>query len=346
MIGRARAAAVAAASGLSLVASGLAAYLAIGWIGYVRTTKAAAGCDGRFATYTPSSFGTEGVSGAFSTSLDMRPYAADTYDEVSVPSRTRGVTLAAWHVPPTSTPNGRAVILVHGYSSCRRDPVLLLPAGMLGRNGFATLLVDLRDHGDSTIVDGRWAGGADEYLDVLGAWDWIRAARGFDDRSIGVFGASMGAGATLIAIGEEPRIAAAWVDCGFADIDVAIHEELRFRHLPAWLAPAGILAARLFGRIDLMARSPLGGVSRLAGRPLGIAHGEADTHAPLHHAFDLASSARAAGSPVDLWTIPGAEHNQGMFMVPDEYERRLVSFFTRALDPTPRAVAAAGPAAV
>ncbi len=341
MIGRGRAAALAAASGLTLVAAGAGAFLAIGWLGYVRTTKAAAGCDGRFATYTPSAFGTEGVSGAFSTSLDMRPYAAAAYEEVRVPSRTPGVTLAAWYVPPSSPPSGRAVVLVHGYSSCRRDPVLLLPAGMLGRNGFATLLVDLRDHGDSTILDGRWAGGADEYLDVLGAWDWMRAARGFERDSIGVFGASMGAGATLIAIGEEPRIAAAWVDCGFADIDVAIREELHFRHLPVWLGPAGILAARLFGGIDLRARSPLGGVARLAGRPLGIAHGEGDTHAPLHHAFDLAAGARAAGSSVDLWTIPGAEHNQGMFMVPDEYERRLVSFFTRALGPTPATVDAA-----
>jgi dipeptidyl aminopeptidase/acylaminoacyl peptidase len=243
------------------------------------------------------------------------------------------VSLAAWYVPARPPARGRAVVLAHGYSSCRRDPVLLLPMGMLNRNGFATLLVDLRDHGDSTVVDGRWAGGADEYADVLGAWDWMVAGRGFAPAAVGLFGASMGAGAALIAIGEEARIPAAWVDCGFADIDVAIREELRFRDLPAWIVPPGMLAARLVDGIDLRARTPLRGVSRLCGRPLGIAHGEGDTHAPVHHAFDLAAAARTAGSEVDIWTIPGAEHNQGMFMVPDEYERRLVSFFARALAP-------------
>lgn len=316
------------------VGAALAAYLGLGWAAYARMTRAAARCDGRFASYTPAAFGTEGVSGAFSTTLDMRPYAAATFEDVAIPSRTPGVTLAAWCVPPSVPSNGRAVVLVHGYSSCRRDPVLLLPAGMLGRNGFTTLLVDLRDHGDSTVVDGRWAGGADEFWDVLGAWDWIVAGRGFDAASVAVFGASMGAGATLIAVGEEPRIAAAWIDCGFADIHVAIREELRFRRMPLWVAPAGLRAARLFSGLDLTARSPIGGARRLGGRPLGIAHGEADTHAPLHHAFDLAAAARATGSRVDLWTIPEAEHNQGMFMVPDDYERRLVDFLTRALAPT------------
>ncbi len=67
-------------------------------------------------------------------------------------------TLAAWWVP-ADRPDAAAVILVHGKGSCRHDPVILLPAGMLHRNGFAVLMVDIRDMGDSEVVDGRYSGG-------------------------------------------------------------------------------------------------------------------------------------------------------------------------------------------
>ena len=55
----------------------------------------------------------------------------------------------------------------------------------IGR-GFGVLLMDLRDHGDSEGDDARFAGGSEEYLDVLGGWDWVRAqgaARRPDRRS-------------------------------------------------------------------------------------------------------------------------------------------------------------------
>jgi hypothetical protein len=32
--------------------------------------------------------------------------------------------------------------MAHGAGSCRRDPVMLLPAGMFHWNGFAVLMVD------------------------------------------------------------------------------------------------------------------------------------------------------------------------------------------------------------
>ena len=44
---------------------------------------------------------------------------------------------------------------------------------MLHRAGFGVLLIDLRNHGASDIDNGRWAGGSKEFLDALGAWDWL-----------------------------------------------------------------------------------------------------------------------------------------------------------------------------
>lgn len=41
------------------------------------------------------------------------------------------------------------VILVHGFRSCIKHPSVLLPAGILFRNGFNIVTLDLRNHGSS-----------------------------------------------------------------------------------------------------------------------------------------------------------------------------------------------------
>jgi fermentation-respiration switch protein FrsA (DUF1100 family) len=39
----------------------------------------------------------------------------------------------------------------------------------------------------------------------------------------------------------------------------------------------------------------------------------------------------SAGEPKELWEVPGAGHTGGLDTAPDEYERRVVGFFDRAL---------------
>ena len=39
----------------------------------------------------------------------------------------------------------------------------------------------------------------------------------------------------------------------------------------------------------------------------------------------------AAGEPRELWLVPGAGHTGGIEAQPEEYERRVVGFFDRAL---------------
>ena len=117
---------------------------------------------------------------------------------------------------PPHAPDAAAVILVPGRGSCRHDPVLLLPAGMLHRNGFAVLLIDPRDRATRRSSTGATRGGTQEYPDVLGAWDWLRA-RGLPADRIGLLGESNGASTVVIAAGEEPGIAATWEDSGYSD---------------------------------------------------------------------------------------------------------------------------------
>jgi fermentation-respiration switch protein FrsA (DUF1100 family) len=199
---------------------------------------------------------------------------------------------------------------------------------MLHRNGFSVLLIDLRDHGDSTLEDGRYAGGTEEYRDVLGAWDWLQTAQGVPAERIGLAGISLGAATVVIATGHELRVAATWEDSSYADLPSIIRNELTRAGYPTFLDTGAVLAGKLISGDDLTAGSPLDGVNRLAGRPIFITHGELDERIAVRYGHDLAAAAEAGGSPVGSWFVPGSGHTQAMVDQPDEYERRLVEFFS------------------
>lgn len=317
---------------------GVLAYAGASWILFDKASAVEAHCgtfdDGsqRFAEYTPASFGTDGISDAFTAGgFDTAPYAMPDFQEVRFESRD-GVSLAAWWVP-AERPDAAAVILVHGKGSCRHDPVILLPAGMLHRNGFAVLMVDSRDMGDSEVLDGRYSGGTQEYMDVLGAWDWLRA-RGLPANRIGLLGESNGAATVVIAAGEEPGIEATWEDSGYSDTSTVIREEVDYQGFPEILTTGATLWARLYG-INLDERRPIDAVPKIGTRRLAIVHGISDDRVQPHHALDFARAREAAvglaGPDLDPWFIAGAEHVQAAFAAPDEYERRVVAFFTDAL---------------
>jgi dipeptidyl aminopeptidase/acylaminoacyl peptidase len=202
---------------------------------------------------------------------------------------------------------------------------------MLHRNGFSVLMIDMRDQGDSDIEDGRFAGGTEEYRDVLGAWDWL-VGRGIPASRIGVLGESLGASTSLIAMAEEPAIRATWEDSGYADLQVMLAEELARLGYPDWLIPGGLVWARLVAGDDLTAKDPLVAVEQIGPRPLAIVHGEADGRVDIHHARDLAAAHARFVPGFEPWVVPRATHVQAAFAEPDEYERRLVSFFRANLD--------------
>jgi alpha-beta hydrolase superfamily lysophospholipase len=280
-------------------------------------------CSTDFATQNPGSF-TALYDGQ--ERLDATPYRFDGAVDVSVPSRTPGIGLRAWWAPPVG-PETRAVIVVHGRNSCRSDPAVLLPAGMLRKAGFGVLVVDLRDHGDSTVEDGHWAGGADEWADVLGAWDWL-LAQGLPDTAIGALGESMGAGAVSQALGHEARLAAAFLDSPYADMTRASAEVASDAGKPGWLVPGALAMGQLISGDPLLGRSPEDVLEHaLAGRPVDIVHGTADATILVEEGIRLAEAATRGGSPVDPWILDGGRHVEAAFLAPDAYEQRVVAFF-------------------
>ena len=330
------------AVGLGVVlALGVAVYAGASYYAYDRLAAATPDCGGRFPDYTPASFGTEGISEDFTAGgFDTTPYAMPGYQEVSFPSRDARqprLTIRAWWVPAEKA-GAPAVIVVHGWNSCRHDPVVLLPAGMLARNGFSVLMMDLRDQGDSDREDGRSGWGSEEYLDVLGAWDWLQSAQGLPASRIGLTGESLGGSSAIIAMAEEPTVAATWADSGFADLGAlfderiaGFDERIAGNGLPTWLRQGVIAWATIIANDDLTARSPVDEVERIGARPLAIVHGLADDDVELHHAKDLAAVHAKSVPGYEPWLVPRALHLQAAFATPAEYERRIVEFFRASL---------------
>ncbi len=305
--------------------------LLVGYVGasvyvYNQLSRTVAGCgnaDDR--ENTPASFTIDNV--------DTAPYLMAGYSDVEFVSRGDGIQLAGWFVPaPNGTENtAPTVILVHGLTSCKGSHEVLLPAGMLHRAGYNTMLIDLRDHGQSQVEDGRFAAGSEEWRDALGAWDYLVNEGGIAPERIGLFGASLGAATVMIATGEEVRVAAVWEDSGFSSIQAAVDAELSRSGFPTFLSSSGLLAGRFIAGDDITAFSPLAAMAKLDGRPIFITHGTADARLSVDYASDLADAVQADGGTPQVWIIEGATHVQAMFIETEEYERRLVEFFDAAL---------------
>jgi dipeptidyl aminopeptidase/acylaminoacyl peptidase len=309
------------------LAIGLPIVLVLAYVGasfyvYNQLSEAKAKCAGATDLGEPDSFQL--------ATVDTTPYLMPEFEDVRFPSHdSPGITIAAFWIPSAVRADAPAVIVSHGHNGCRRNPPNLLIAGMLHRAGFAVLMIDLRDHGDSTIEDGRFAGGTDEQLDVRGGIDWL-IARDAPPETIGIIGFSLGAATAITAFGEDDRLAALWEDSGFADVREAIRDELRRNNYPTILEAGGILIGQLNGD-DFTAYSPLDEVGKAHGRPVFITHGEADTRLGVKFAYELAEKIRATGGTVEPWILPGVGHTKALTVYPGTYDAKVTAFFRESL---------------
>lgn len=117
-----------------------------------------------------------------------------------------------WLAAPTTT---GAVILLHMMPANRKAWADFQPA--LAKRGIASLAIDMRGHGDSTVgpekatIDFKKFSDEEHQsalLDVIGAFEWLQR-RGFERPRIALAGASFGANLALQFLGEEPLVSGA-----------------------------------------------------------------------------------------------------------------------------------------
>jgi uncharacterized protein len=311
--------------GVLLLLIGGGGYFGAGYVIYSDLAPVQASCSGEFlpsevVDNTPADFRANYYG---RTEIDAEPYLMPEYQDVEFSARGDDLTIRGWFVPNESE---EVVILVHGLRSCRRNSEVLLPAGMLHRNGFNVLLIDMRNHGDSDIEDGRASAGNREYRDALGAYDWL-LTQGFVSEKIGLIGVSLGGATSINAFAQEAGIAALWVDSTFADIGDVLSAELERNNYPTFFTSAGLTVSNLLG-VNLTEFSPLESIGNNNNRPVFITHGTADERLSVDYAPQLLAN---AGDNAEMWIIEGMDHLQGMYVFPEEYEQNLIDFFGAAL---------------
>ena len=252
----------------------------------------------------------------------------DSYETINFTSRD-GINLEGWYVEVNSS--SPVVIFVHGgYENGKCKPEILLSASYLSKNNINVFMIDLRNHGHSEVVSDYFYLGQKEYLDVLGAYDWLVEDKSYNPESIGIVSISTYALASTLAF-DESEIGAMWLDSPIIDFPLLVGNELERLGFPRMLAsPAITMGERLVG-VNIDDKVPLEVASRAGDRPMYLVHGDSDVRISNEHSKKFYNKAVEAEANVTLWLVEDSAHVDALWEYSSEYESRIVTFFTDSL---------------
>ena len=231
-----------------------------------------------------------------------------------------GLELQGWYVPSR---NGAAVIAFPGRSGSQPK------ARMLARHGYGVLLFDRRGEGESEGEPNAWGWGGD--ADVKAAIAYLQRRPDVDPDRIGGIGLSVG-GEMMIETAAETDALAAVVSEGAGARSTAEDMDHDDPALGKWTFGLAMSVVKSAAVAVSSNQTPPANLKTLAAdveQPmLLIAAPNAPTGEQLNRGY-----AKAAGRSATLWEIPESDHVGGQEARPQEYERRVVAFFDRALLP-------------
>lgn len=223
-----------------------------------------------------------------------------------------GAVLRGWGRP---SKNGAGVVFVHGTEANRCT--FAHEVVRLSEAGFGVLSFDLPGHGEST---GQVNWGESERRAVRRGVEWM-AGHGQASK-VGVLGFSYGGYiATQVAVTDK-SIDALVLSGTPSDVE----QLTRFQSggkLRTW---ATLLADKVLYEPDVRKAVTL--ISEISPRPVLIIHGSDDQVVPASMAQSLYDAAR---EPRELWVVQGGGHGHFSNVVGEEYSRRLIEFYTKAL---------------
>jgi fermentation-respiration switch protein FrsA (DUF1100 family) len=227
-----------------------------------------------------------------------------------------GLRLEALYIPSR---NGAAVIAFPGRIGPQKH------ARMLARHGYGVLMLDRRGEGASEGDPNAF--GWDFDKDILAAARYLKGRPEVDPGRIGGLGLSVG-GEMMLQTAAENRDLAAVVSegAGARTTSETVSDMSGFEKMLSTPATAVQFAAvSLFANSwqpdDLTELIP-----KIAPRPvflINAEHDEVDAKQPEYYA--------AAREPKQTWIVPEGGHTDGIDVMPEEYERRVVGFFDGAL---------------
>ena len=262
--------------------------------------------------------------------FDASPYQMPSYEEITFSPRDNSeIELSGWYVEVES--GAPVVILTHGMpvnGKCK--PEMLLMQGYLAEGGINTLSFDLRNYGNSDVVDDFVSVGQKEYKDLLGAYDWLISEKAYQPGEVGMTGISLGGGAA-IAFAEEPGIGAMWLDSAVLDFPLVIQNELGRLGFPAFFAGPGLRVGMWLDGVYLDSRSPMEAADRAGERPVFLTHATDDPRVSVVHSERFEEKMMENGGNVTTWYVEDRGHVDAIWGDSEEYKLKLINFFEAAL---------------
>ncbi len=219
-------------------------------------------------------------------------------------------------------------------------------------NGFIVVSFDFRNQGESDSTSGyqpmHWVSEY-EVDDLRAAVGWIRNQEAFQDLPLGLLGISRGAATALTAMDSLSGIELIALDSGYTNDLLISHYMQRWVNV---VVPSLLLKyyprSQMRKTLDLaIAYSQYKRNCKyvitsdffegLRGKKILLIAGAKDSYVPLPITRELKKMLGESCS--DLWVVPQASHNGARALQPQEYDRRLVSFFRQmVVQPAPSPV--------
>ena len=234
-----------------------------------------------------------------------------------------GITLRGWYIPVEGSE--KTIIVCSGANGSLDADLHVAP--WLHAAGFNVLLFDWRAHGKS---DGDVVTlGYNERYDLIAAVEFAQA-RGA--QRVGVLGFSMGGAVALATAAVYESIHVVVADSPFVFVLSAVAGGLLERGLPDSLsyvlARLFLVTACLRTGLNLFESDPARWVRRISPRPVLLLFGQQDMIVPPSEVDLIVAH---TGEPKDVWRVPEAGHRAIAQLYPDEYQRRILTFFVANL---------------
>ena len=265
---------------------------------------------------------TEEETAAFRQSVDV---LHGQLRDVAITSAD-GLALKGWMVTPQHS-NDETVLLLHGLGDNRLG--MTGYAQLLLAHGFTVLLPDARAHGNS--------GGSLATFGLLERKDitqWVQFLRAQTRaRCVYGMGESMGAAQLLQSLSSGAGFCAIIAESSFSTFrEIAYDRMGQLFHLGPWVGrtllwavvESAFLRARWKYGLDMDNASPEDSVARTQV-PVLLIHGQVDSNIPVRHSRLIHEWA----PNTSLWEVPGADHCGALSTAPDQFERVLLTWFSR-----------------
>ena len=229
-----------------------------------------------------------------------------------------GIKLQGWYIPAPESK--KTVVMVHGHGGSKNEGLRF--AKPLHDAGFNLLLYNSRVFatGDKAYA----SMGYFEQYDVKAAVDFVLKKK--NANSIGLFGFSMGAATSILAMEKDNRIRAGVFSSAYANIiDQLLEVGKRDFGIPEFpIFSIAVALTNLRGKFDLDQIIPEESIRHISPRPVLIMHCDKDHYVDFSHAKRLYAAAK---QPKYFWAAPCDKHEFLWNADPRKAETLTTSFF-------------------